>query len=139
MESADIAQLAHLLENSYCSYSQIRVSSIVECKDVTRQTGVNVENASYTLTACAESAAIFAAVAAGMKKGYVKKIFIYSDSVPTITPCGACRQIMSEFSNEDTRIYTCTKNGKVCEHSISQLLPFSFPLQSRESQQCTKH
>jgi cytidine deaminase len=113
-------------EYSYAPYSKLHVGAAVKGEDGKIYTGTNVENASYGLTICAERAAIFNAVAHGIKK--VKLIAITSDNIKFIPPCGACRQVIREFSDDDTMIIMAGANGEVQVKSISELLPLSFIL-----------
>ena len=86
--------------------------------------GANVENASYGLTVCAERCAVWAAVAAGETKDYdAIAIIIDDDKLPT--PCGACRQVLAEFSPE-MRVILATAGGKRKVTTLRELLPDPF-------------
>lgn len=102
--------------NSYSKYSGIRVVAVLVAKDGSIHYGVNIENASYGLTICAERVAIFKAVSEGKRE--FEKMLIYSpDIIPW--PCGACRQVMSEFFKGDEEIIIATKaQGKIKVHKI---------------------
>lgn len=109
-------------ENSYSPYSKFKVGAAVLCEDNKVFCGTNIENASYGLSMCAERVAIFTAVANGCKK--IKAIAIYSKK-GDVTPCGACRQVVLEFSKTADVIYNTKKNSfKIIK--ISSLLPKSF-------------
>ncbi len=85
-------------------------------------TGVNIENASFGLTICAERVAIFKAISEGFRD--FKSILIYSEDLMPY-PCGACRQVMSEFCSRDFKVYV--SNGKSMEiFSLVELLPHTF-------------
>ena len=86
--------------------------------------GCNVENSSYGLTNCAERTAIFKAVSEGEME--FEEILIYSNSGKMPFPCGACRQVISEFGNEIK--ITISSNEKIVESSIKKLLPSKFEL-----------
>ncbi|WP_372520809.1 cytidine deaminase [Candidatus Ruminimicrobiellum ovillum] len=108
--------------NSYSPYSKFAVGAAVLCENNKVFCGTNVENASYGLSMCAERVAVFTAVANGCKK--IKAIAIYSEK-GNVTPCGACRQVLSEFSKTADVVYNTGKNSfKTVK--ISSLLPKSF-------------
>jgi cytidine deaminase len=109
-------------ENSYSPYSKFKVGAAVLCEDNKVFCGTNVENISYGLSMCAERVAIFTAIANGCKK--IKAVAIYSDN-GNVTPCGACRQVMLEFSINADIIYNTNENNfKIVK--MSELLPKSF-------------
>ena len=109
-------------KNSYSPYSQYRVAAAVLAKSGKIYGGTNIENASYGLSMCAERVAIFSAIANGAKK--IKAVAIWTSKGNT-TPCGACRQVIAEFSNNADIIYN-TKDNTVKIEKISSLLPKSF-------------
>lgn len=117
-------ELKALLKNSYAPYSEFNVAAAVETEDNRYFYGVNVENISYSLTMCAERIAIFNAVVNGYKK--FKRVFILSTSTKPTPPCGACRQVISEFEgNPDIIMFT--GEGKYYEKkNITELLPLKF-------------
>ncbi|MHA1616804.1 MAG: cytidine deaminase [Candidatus Njordarchaeales archaeon] len=90
-----------VINNAYSPYSKIRIAAVVRGKSGKLYYGVNIENASYGLTICAERVAIFNAVAQGERK--FETILIYSPDVMP-WPCGACRQVMSEFFSPETKV-----------------------------------
>ncbi|HOA30246.1 MAG TPA: cytidine deaminase, partial [Candidatus Cloacimonadota bacterium] len=90
-------------DEAYAPYSGFHVGSAVKCADGSIYTGCNVENASFSLTICAERNAIFKAVSEG-KRDFVA-IAIYVDSDKSFPPCGACRQVISEFAPRIPVVY----------------------------------
>jgi len=92
-------------------------------------TGVNVENASYGLTVCAERVAVFKAVTEGLKS--FKKIAIVTDTDQPKSLCGACLQVLSEFC-ADLEIVCATLKGEKNRYRLSELLPKAFKKMSRE-------
>jgi cytidine deaminase len=90
----EIALLAK--ESAYAPYSRFRVGAAILTAEGNIFHGCNIENSSYSLTVCAERTALFQAVAKGCKK--FRAIAIASDDPGFITPCGACRQVLSEFA-----------------------------------------
>lgn len=114
-----------VMENAYAPYSHFRVGACVLCKNGQYYCGANIENASYGLTSCAERNALFAAYAHGQRKADIVALAIVSDGERIATPCGACRQVISELVPADAPIYMSTKNEQ-WESSIQALLPLSF-------------
>ena len=107
---------------SYSPYSGFKVGAAVLCENDKVFGGTNVENVSYGLSMCAERVAIFTAITNGEKK--IKAVAIYTSNGDT-TPCGACRQVIAEFSNSADIIYN-TKNNSIKVEKNSSLLPKSF-------------
>jgi len=89
----DMVNLAReIIRNSYAPYSKYNVASVVRTDNNNVYWGVNIENASYGLTICAERVAIFNAISYGEKK--VKEILIAVNSKEPAIPCGACLQVL---------------------------------------------
>ena len=105
---------------AYAKYSQFSVGAALLTTDGRTFTGCNVENVSFGLTMCAERVAIGSAIAAGSRS--FNMIAIVSDSTQPVVPCGACRQVMAEFS-PDLRIISATTDGVVTEFNLAVLLP----------------
>ncbi|HAP35808.1 MAG TPA: cytidine deaminase [Bacteroidetes bacterium] len=108
-------------EHSYSPYSKFRVGAAVLTDDQVIFSGSNVENASYGLAICAERNAIFQAAHAGKRK--IVAVAVSSDEKGFITPCGACRQVISEFANGDTEIVLVTADGKTKSVQFEKLFP----------------
>ena len=107
---------------SYSPYSRFRVGAALACSDGSIFSGVNIENRSFGLTICAERAAVFAAVSAGRRD--FEAIAVYSpDAAYPIPPCGACRQVLSEFASADFTVVMACEERWVA-HGINELLPF---------------
>ncbi|MBO4106642.1 cytidine deaminase [Streptococcus suis] len=116
-----------LVENSqfaYVPYSHFPVSALLVTKSGKIYTGVNIENASFGLTNCAERTAIFKAVSEGVLD--FSEIFIYGETEQPISPCGACRQVMAEFFNPDLKVTLVAKDKSTVEMTVGELLPYSF-------------
>ena len=111
---------------SYSPYSNFKVGAVIECKDGKLFYGANVENASYGLTVCAERNAIFKAVIEGYRADDFVKLCLITDSDTLASPCGACRQVISEFFNKDTPIIIATLKGEKLITNIEELLPYGF-------------
>ena len=114
------------LAHAYVPYSNFPVGACLVTTDGKMYQGVNIENASFGLTNCAERTAIFKAISEGDKDIY--KIAIASDNSENneqTYPCGICRQVIIEFGS-DIKIITGYTKGEVFEHSIKDLLPNYF-------------
>ena len=125
-----IAMAKAAIANSYSPYSQFQVAAVVKAADGRVFTGVNVENASYGLTQCAERAAITAAVSAGVRR--IDAVVIYTPTQEPAAPCGACRQVIREFSDSALILSVCDSD-KTLELSIADLLPESFQFEQGKS------
>lgn len=110
-------------KNSYAPYSRAKVGSALLCSNGKLFTGCNVEDVSYGLTMCAERVAIYNAIAAGQKD--FSKIAIASNRKKEFSPCGACRQVLMEFSPEITVIWE-DSDGRIKSKELSHLLPTPF-------------
>ena len=113
-----------LLEKAYVPYSKFPVAALLIDDNGNVHKGVNVENASYGLTICAERNVIPTAITQGMKK--IKFLVVTGGTPEPISPCGACRQVISEFSDDETIIILANKDRKYNIWSINDLLPYSF-------------
>jgi len=110
-------------ENAYVPYSKFRVGAAVLAKSGKLYTGCNIENASYGATCCAERTAIFKAVSEGDRE--IEALAVNTDTDHKVFPCGICRQVMAEFS-EDLKVYVSDRNGNYEEYTIGQLMPGAF-------------
>ena len=118
-------KLTKLLENSYAKYSNYRVSCICIMKDGKEVCGVNVENASYGATICAERSAITQAVTQGYRKGDFIELHVMVDSDKIGTPCFMCRQVITEFFYDDSCVYVYSRND-MKRYSVRELCPHPF-------------
>lgn len=113
-------------ENAYVPYSHFPVGACILTEGGKIYTGCNFENASFGLTICAERNAVGSAIADGERK--IKAAAIFSPKMDNCTPCGACRQVLSEFkSDEGLDIITKVPDG-IKVYPIEELLPQSFIL-----------
>lgn len=110
-------------EMAYCKYSGFHVGASLLTADGEIFTGCNIENASYSMTICAERTAIFKAVSQGKTKFTAIAIAGSSDGdfSKNCVPCGACLQVISEFCDRDFKIILA--DGV---HNLSDFLPVSF-------------
>lgn len=121
-ELFDIAFKA--MDNAYAPYSNYTVGAAILCDDGKVYSGVNIENASYGLTNCAERTAIFKAVSVGVKE--VKAIVIVNGTSDMSKPCGACRQVMSEFMKSDASVFLANNSNEYKEFTFKEILPLAF-------------
>ena len=117
-------------QNSYAPYSDYCVGCAV-LTDNMLYTGCNIENASYGLAMCAERVAVFSAVSAGERK--IKAIAIVgsprgNEITDYAYPCGACRQVIAEFSDKDTVVVVAKSLEDYKIFTVEELLPESFTL-----------
>ncbi|HEX5323553.1 MAG TPA: cytidine deaminase, partial [Capsulimonadaceae bacterium] len=113
--------------SAYCPYSNFAVGAAVLTTDGAIYRGCNVENASYGLAICAERNAIAAAIAAG-RMDFVAIAVVTSAQAPA-RPCGACRQVIAEFSQRDNPIIVISaSDSEIAVETINALLPEMFAL-----------
>jgi cytidine deaminase len=115
-----------VLPNSYSSYSNFKVASAIRLKDGKIITGVNIENASFGLTNCAERSALFTAYSQGYRKEDIAELLVTTEQETFISPCGACRQVMRELLEDDAPVHITNKSGEVHTVLNKELLPFAF-------------
>ena len=113
-------------KKAYAPYSNFKVGAVLECKDGKLFYGANVENAAYGLCLCAERNAVFQAVLEGYRGDDFVKLCLVTDSDTLASPCGSCRQVISEFFKKDTPIIIATLKGERLITNIEELLPYSF-------------
>ena len=111
--------------NAYAPYSNYHVGACVATKDGNYFLGCNIENAAYPVGVCGERVAVFNAYANGYTKDQIEALCIVSDGNTIATPCGMCRQVLSELLNKDTPIIL-TNGKEEMITNIDELLPYSF-------------
>lgn len=120
-------------ENAYVPYSKFPVGAAVLTSQGDIVTGCNIENASYPVTICAERVAIGTAVASGTR--IIEAVAVFAPRVETVTPCGACRQVINEFKPEEGELWMILSSaaGPLIV-PFSEILPRAFgPRDLRES------
>ncbi|HLO04276.1 MAG TPA: cytidine deaminase [Symbiobacteriaceae bacterium] len=122
-EAELIAAAKAAREKAYVPYSHFPVGAALLTADGHLFTGCNVENASFGLTNCAERTAVFKMVSEGYQK--ITAIAIVGDTDGPVSPCGACRQVLSEFGSDAT-VYLTNLKGDVHRTTVGELLPGFF-------------
>ena len=114
-----------VLKNSYSPYSNFKVGAAILLKNGEVIKGTNIENASYGLTNCAERTALFTAYSLGYRKDDILGIAIASLSNPPASPCGACRQVISELMPANAFVIY-GNHDRLYELRVEDLLPAVF-------------
>ena len=125
-ELLEEARLARKM--AYTPYSHFRVGAALLGKNGKIYRGCNIENTAYTPTICAERTAVFKAVSEGVRE---------FDAIAVVggpeggglcgtTPCGVCRQVLSEFAPPELRVILQDDDGKIRRLTLGDLLPFAF-------------
>lgn len=118
-----IKKAIDIKERAYAPYSNFHVACVVMTKSGKIFEGVNIENASYSPTLCAERNALSTAITEGERE--FSYIVITGDSEYTY-PCGVCRQFIREFADSDTKIIIAKDTENYKAYTIDELLPYSF-------------
>lgn len=119
-------KLLNLLENSYSPYSKFRVSAIAVMKDGSEFEGVNVENASYGASICAERSAIVSAISRGYNRYDFEKLYVMCDNEKIGMPCFVCRTVINEMFEPDKEVISMNPSGKEEVHTVAELCPYPF-------------
>ena len=125
MATTELIDLAiETSKNAYVPYSHFPIGAVLVANDGSIYTGVNIENASFSLTNCGERTAIFKAVSEGQQD--FSELIVYGETERPISPCGACRQVMVEFFKPDLKVTLVAKDKTTVEMTVGELLPYSF-------------
>jgi homotetrameric cytidine deaminase len=114
-------------ENSYSPYSHFRVGAALKLSNGEIVTGTNVENISFGLTICAERSALVRAVSEFGPSIHIEAVAVFNLNDAASPPCGACRQMLSEFVNPETPVAFPTTQGP-CILPFHQVLPLAFEM-----------
>ena len=120
-----IERASQAQSNAYARYSNFSVGAAILGQNGEIFAGCNVENSSYGLTNCAERTAVFSAVSEGVKD--FRALVVISDSKSPAKPCGACRQVLYEFSPQ-LEILCINNAGQRENFLLSDLFPEGFKL-----------
>lgn len=119
------------MKSAIAPYSNFKVGAALQTKAGKIYTGHNIESSSYSLTVCAERVAMFKALSEGERD--FESIAIVASSGDLCPPCGACRQVLSDFA-ENLTVVLSGADGHSETHSLSNLLPLSFSGKNLETQ-----
>lgn len=117
----------HARTQAYAPYSHFHVGAAVLTRDGRMFGGCNVENASYGLCNCAERTALFSAIAAGCRPGDFAALAVIADTDTPVSPCGACRQVMSELCDDGMPVLLFDLHSHR-QTTVAELLPGAFKL-----------
>ena len=109
---------------AHAPYSSFRVGACLRTDSGALLAGCNVENAAYPEGQCAEASAIGVMVAAGERR--IVEVVVVGEGERLCTPCGGCRQKLSEFAAPDTPVHVCDPKGVRATMSLGELLPYGF-------------
>jgi cytidine deaminase len=127
MKKEELIALAKDARNrAYVPYSKFQVGAALLTKDGKVYQGANIENASYPLCMCAERNALYNAMMHGEKKENFVAMAVTGKTAGPISPCGACRQVLSELFPKDAPIYLTNLDNALQETNVLELLPFAF-------------
>ena len=115
---------------AYVPYSRFAVGAAIQTEDGRVFDGVNVENAASPVTVCAERVAVGAAVTAGARR--IVRVVVATDADPPSAPCGACRQVLSEFGDDAMTIEAVGPHGHR-QWTLADLLPDRFGAKDLET------
>jgi cytidine deaminase len=121
--AALVAAATAARHNAQADYSKFKVGAALETVDGTIVTGCNIENASYSLTVCAERVALVKALSEGHRR--FTRVAVVADTVAPTPPCGPCRQLLWEYCG-DIEVVLANLGGPVATHSLRDLLPHPF-------------
>lgn len=125
MATTELIELAiEASKKAYIPYSHFPIGAALVTKSGKVYTGCNIENASYGLTNCGERTAIFKAVSEGEMD--FEELVVYGETAGPISPCGACRQVMAEFFDQDLKVTLVAKDKSTVVMTVKELLPYSF-------------
>ena len=121
-----VYQAIEAREMSYSPYSKFAVGAALLTKNDEVYLGTNIENAAFGLSMCAERNALYNAYCHGISQEDIEAIGIVADTELPVSPCGSCRQVLSELFPKNGKIYLANMHGDIKETTIDELLPYSF-------------
>ncbi|WP_446742247.1 cytidine deaminase [Silvibacterium acidisoli] len=130
LKSQLLALARRAAEHAYAPYSGFRVGAALLLDDGTIVSGCNVENASFGLTSCAERNALFTAIGAGGATRRIIAVTVTNLNDAPSPPCGACRQVLSEFVSADA-VISFPGPGGMESVPFAALFPYTFSLEKK--------
>lgn len=122
-----ITEAFEAMKHSYAPYSHFHVGAALLTDRNTYIHGANIENASFGATNCAERSAMFSAYSQGYRRENLKALAIVWTGETPASPCGICRQVMSELLERDTPVIMVNNDGtQIQESTVEGLLPMAF-------------
>ncbi len=115
---------------AYVPYSTFKVGAALLAKDGTVYHGCNIENAAYSVTNCAERTALFKAYSEGVTS--FETLVVVADTDRPVSPCGACRQVISELCDADMEVILTNLKGEIQRIKVRDLLPGAFSAEDLE-------
>ena len=119
-----LAAARAIMPRAHAPYSRFRVGAAVLNEDGTIRPGVNIENASYPMSVCAERNAVASMVISGHKK--ILAVAVTTGAPTPTPPCGGCRQVLWEFGDADTPVVAEGAGGVRARWRLGDLLPDAF-------------
>ncbi|MEM7300970.1 MAG: cytidine deaminase [Pseudomonadota bacterium] len=116
------------MKKSYSPYSQFPVGAAILAESGAIYSGCNIENAAYPQGWCAETSAISHMILGGDHS--IREIAVIAQKKDLATPCGGCRQKLSEFGSADTKVHLCNQAGIAETVTLAELLPLAFDLEA---------
>ena len=115
------------MDKAHVPYSDFAVGAALRTSGGQTFAGANMENVAYPEGWCAETSALAHMVMAGHgEPGCLAEVAVVARKKDRITPCGGCRQRLSEFGTKDTKVYLCDQSGVVQTVALGDLLPLAF-------------
>lgn len=111
-------------KQAYVPYSKFAVGAALLTENGKVYRGCNIENAAYSMANCAERTVLFKAISEGEKN--FKLLVVVADTDRPCSPCGACRQVISEFCPPDMKVVLTNLKGDLLETTVKELLPGAF-------------
>ncbi|MCH3906243.1 MAG: cytidine deaminase [Lactobacillus sp.] len=119
-------QIRKHMDRAYVPYSHFKVGAGLITESGQVVLGVNIENSSYPEGLCAERVTLFSYVNQGLINDPIKMLMVSGNTPGPISPCGACRQVMTEFMQHDTPVLLTNEQGDVKRTTLEGILPYYF-------------